>query len=117
MIDHDDLVTAVRQRADADADTARAAISSATGAVARQMLNESRERLAQALPDTARYAVAVLGDVDSPDGHEVLRDVARDLDTTPERARELTRAVLAALDDMEPGLVDLPPEVHDVLMT
>ena len=116
MIDHDELVTAVCRRADVDPGTARDAISSVTGAVARQLLNEPRERLATALPDTARYAVAVLGEVDSPDGHEVLRDVARQLDTTPEGARKLARAVLAALDDAEPGLVELPPEVREVLM-
>ena len=116
MIDYDDLVADVRRRADVNAGTARTAISSVTGAVARQMLNEPRERLAEALPDTARYAVAMLGDVDSPDGHEVVRDVARQLDTTPEQARQLARAVLAALDDAEPGLVDLPAEVRDVLM-
>lgn len=115
MIDHSELVSAVRRRADVDADTAQAAISAATGAVARQMLNEARERLATALPDTARYAATVLGDAESPDGHEVLQDVARQLDTTPERARDLTRAVLAALDEAEPGLVDLPPTVRDVL--
>jgi uncharacterized protein (DUF2267 family) len=115
MISHSDLVAAVGRRADVDADTAGAAISAVTGAVARQMLNEARERLATALPDTARYAATVLGEVDSPDGHEVLRDVAAQLDTTPEQALHLTRAVLAALEEAEPGLVDLPPEVRAVL--
>lgn len=115
MIDHSDLVTAVRRRADVDTETARAAISAATGAIARQMLNEARERLATALPDTARYAATVLSDAESPDGHEVIEDVARQLDTTPERAGDLTRAVLAALDEAEPGLVDLPAEVREVL--
>jgi hypothetical protein len=109
-------VVAVRRHADVDSDTARAAIPAVTGAVARQMLNEARERLATAMPDTARYAATVLGDVDSPDGHEVIRDVAEQVDTTPERARQLTRAVLTALDDAQPGLVDLPPELRDVLM-
>lgn len=117
MIDHDELVAAVRRRADVDTATAGAAISAATGAVARQLLNEARERLATALPDTARYAATTLGDVDSPDGHEVIQDVAEQLDTTPERARHLTRAVLAALDEAEPGLVDLPPQVREVLAT
>jgi hypothetical protein len=115
MIDPSELVAAVRRHADVDADTASAAISAATGAMARQMLNEARERLATALPDTARYAATVLGDVESPDGQDVLRDVAEQLDTTPARARHLTRAVLAALDEAEPGLVDLPPEVREVL--
>jgi hypothetical protein len=116
MISHVDLVTQVQRRADVDDDTARAAISAATGAVARQMLNEARERLATALPDTARYAATTLGDVESPDGHAVIQDVARQLDTTPEHAGHLTRAVLAALDEAEPGLVDLPAEVREVLM-
>ena len=92
------------------------AIAAATGAVARQMLNEARERLATLLPDTARYAATVLGEVQSPDGHEVIQDVARQLETTPERARRLTTAVLAALEEAEPGLVDLPPEVREVLV-
>lgn len=117
MIDHDELVTEVQRRADVDTGIAGSAISAVTGAVARQMLNEARERLATALPDTARYAATTLGDVDSPDGHEVIRDVARQLATTPEQARHLTTAVLAALDEAEPGLVDLPPEVREVLAT
>lgn len=116
MLSHSDLVSAVGQRAGTDADTARAAISAVTGAVARQMVNEAREKLATALPDTARYAATTAGDVESPDGHEVIEDVARQLDTTPRRARELTTAVLAALDEAEPGLVDLPSEVRDVLV-
>lgn len=116
MIDHSDLVTAVGRRAEVDADTARAAISAATGAFARHMLNEARERLATALPDTARYAATVLGEVESPDGHEVIGDVAEQLDTTPERARQLTKAVLAAIDEAEPGLVDLPPQVRQVVV-
>jgi uncharacterized protein (DUF2267 family) len=116
MIDHNELVTAVSRRADVDPDTARAAISAATGALARQMLNEARERLATALPDTARYAATVLGDVDSPNGDEVLRDVAAQLDTTPDRARRLTRAVLDAIDAAEPGLLDVPPAVREVLV-
>jgi uncharacterized protein (DUF2267 family) len=116
MISHSDLVAAVRERAGTDTDTATAAISAATGAIARHMLNEARERLATALPDTARYAATVLGDVESPDGHEVIRDVADQLDTTPDRAHELTKAVLTALDEAEPGLVDLPPEVREVLV-
>jgi uncharacterized protein (DUF2267 family) len=116
MISHDDLVTEVQRRADVDADTARAAISAATGAIARHMLNEARERLATALPDTARYAATMLGEVESPDGHEVIRDAARQLETTPEEAGRLTKAVLAALDEAEPGLVDLPPEVREVLV-
>jgi Uncharacterized conserved protein (DUF2267) len=115
MISHSDLVTAVQRRAGLDADAAGAAISAATGAMACQMLNEGRERLATLLPDTARYATAVLSDVESPDGHEVIRDVARQLNTTPERARKLTQAVLAVLDEAEPGLVHLPPGVREVL--
>jgi hypothetical protein len=43
MISHIDLVTRVQRRADVDDDTARAAISAATGAVARQMMNEARD--------------------------------------------------------------------------
>ncbi len=116
MISHSDLVTAVERRAGVDADAARAAISAATGAIACHMLNEARERLATALPDTARYAATELGEIESPDGHEVVADVARQLDTTPEHARHLTRAVLAALDEAEPGLVDLPPKVREVLV-
>ena len=116
MIDHDALVTTVERSAGVDTDTARNAISAVTGAVARQMLNEARERLAAVLPDTARYAATTLGEVDSPDGHEVIQDVTRQLDTTPDRARRLTRTVLAALDEAEPGLVDLPPEVREVLV-
>jgi uncharacterized protein (DUF2267 family) len=116
VINHDDLVTTVERSAGVDTGTARAAISAVTGAVARQMLNEARERLATALPDTARYAATTLGEVGSPDGHEVIQDVTRQLDTTPERARRLTQAVLAALDEAAPGLVDLPPEVRDVLV-
>jgi hypothetical protein len=41
--------------------------------------------------------------------------VARQLDSTPEHARHLTRAVLAALEEAEPGLIDLPAEVREVL--
>jgi uncharacterized protein (DUF2267 family) len=115
MIDHSDLVVAVARRAGVDPDTARAAISAATGAIARHMLNEPREQLATAFPDAARYAATMLGDVESPDGHDVVRDAAEQLDTTPERARHLTSAVLAAIDEAEPGLVDLPPQVREVL--
>lgn len=103
MISHIDLVTKVQRRADVDDDTARAAISAATGAVARQMMNEARERLATALPDTARYVATTLGDVESPDDTRIIQDVARQLDITPEHARHLTRAVLAALEEAEPG--------------
>jgi uncharacterized protein (DUF2267 family) len=117
MINHSELVSTVGRRADVDTDTAQAAISAVTGAVARQMLNEARERLATALPDTARYAATVLSDAESPDGHEVLQDVARQLDTTPDRARQLTGVVLAALDEADPGLVELPPKVREVLTT
>ncbi|MFL6125353.1 DUF2267 domain-containing protein [Actinophytocola sp.] len=116
MINHDDLVEVVRRRADVDADTARAAISAVTGAVARHLHNEARERLATSLPDTARYAATTLADVESPDGQEVLRDVARQLDTAPRQARHLTQVVLAALDEAEPGLVDLPPDLRAVLV-
>jgi uncharacterized protein (DUF2267 family) len=116
MIIHSELVTSVERRADVDSDTATAAISAATGAIARHMLNEARERLATALPDTARYAATELGEIESPDGHDVIRDVAEQLDTTPEQARQLTKAVLTALDEAEPGLVDLPPQVREVLV-
>jgi hypothetical protein len=116
MISHSDLVAAVERRADVDADTARAAISAATGAIACHTLNEARERLATVLPDTARYAATELGEVESPDGHEVVADVARQLDITLDHARHLTRAVLTALDEAEPGLVDLPPKVREVLV-
>jgi hypothetical protein len=117
VIDHSELVADVGRRAEVGADTARAAISAATGAMARHMVNEARERLATALPDTARYAATAttLDEVANPDGDDVVAEVARQLDTTPTRARDLTRAVLAALDAAEPGLVDLPPEVRDVL--
>jgi uncharacterized protein (DUF2267 family) len=116
MIDHDDLVAAVRERADVDADTARAAISAVTGAVARHLHNEARERLATSLPDTARYAATTLGEIESPNADEVLGDVAEQLETTPRQARRLTEAVLAALDEAEPGLVDLPPALREVLV-
>ena len=116
MISHSDLVAAVRERAGTDTDTATAAISAATGAIARHMLNEARERLATALPDTARYAAAVIGDVESPDGHEMIRDVAHQLDTTREWAHHVTNEVVAALDEAELGLVDLPPVVREVLV-
>lgn len=117
MIDHGELVTAVSERSDEDAATARAAISVVTGEVARHLLNESRERLATALPDTARYAATTLGEVESPDGDEIIRDVARHLETTPDRARRLTGVVLAAIDEAEPGLVDLPPALRGLLLT
>jgi uncharacterized protein (DUF2267 family) len=115
MIDHSELVESVGRRADVDADTARTAISAVTGAFARHMVNEARERLATALPDTARYAATVLGDIESPDGTEVIEEVADQLDTTPERARRLSQAVLGALDEAEPGLVDLPSGVRQAL--
>ncbi|OLF16251.1 hypothetical protein BU204_17950 [Actinophytocola xanthii] len=115
MIDHSELVMSVSQRADVDADTARAAISAVTGTFARHMLNEARERLATALPDTARYAATTLGEIESPDGEQVIEEVAEQLDTTPERARRLSQAVLGALDEAEPGLVDLPTGLRQAL--
>lgn len=117
MIDHSDLVTAVSRHADVDTGTAGDAISVVTGEVARHLLNESRERLAAVLPDTARYATATLGEVESPDGDDVIRDVAGQLDTTPDRARHLIRSVLVAIDEAEPGLVDLPPDLRETLLT
>ena len=117
MIDHGDLVAAVSRRADVDAGTAGDAISAVTGEVARHLLNESRERLATAFPDAARYAATTLGEVESPDGDDVIRGVAGQLDTTTARARHLTGAVLAAIDEAEPGLLDLPPGLRDSLLT
>ncbi len=119
MIDHSALVAAVSGRADVDAGTARDAISVVTGEVARHLLNESRERLATAFPDTARYAATstTLGEVESPDADAVIRGVADQLDTTPDRAHHLIRAVLAAIDEAEPGLVDLPPDLRETLLT
>ena len=117
MIDHDELVAAVSRRADVGAGTARDAISVVTGEVARHLLNESRERLATAFPDTARYAATTLGEVESPDGDEIIRGVADRLDTTPDHAGHLTRSVLAAIDEAEPGLVDLPPGIREALLT
>jgi uncharacterized protein (DUF2267 family) len=115
MIDHSELVRSVGRRADVDAETARAAISAVTGAVARHLVNEARERLATALPDTARYAATTLGEIESPDGTEVIEEVADQLDTRPERARQLCQAVLGALDEAEPGLVDLPAGMRQAL--
>lgn len=117
MIDHGDLVAAVSRRADVDAGTARDAISVVTGEVARHLLNESRERLATVFPDTARYAATTLGEVESPDGDEIICGVAGLLKTTPDRARHLTRSVLAAIDEAEPGLLDLPPDLREALLT
>lgn len=117
MIDHGDLVTAVSRRADVDAGTAREAISVVTGEVARHLLNESRERLATVFPDAARYAATTLGEVESPDGDDVIRDAAGQLDTTPGRARHLIRSVLAAIDEAEPGLLDLPSDLRETLLT
>jgi hypothetical protein len=117
VIDHGDLVVAVSRRADVDADAAREAISVVIGEIARHLLNESRERLATVFPDAARYAATTLGEVEAPDGEEIIRDVAGQLDTTPDRARDLTRSVLAAIDEAEPGLVDLPSALRETLLT
>ncbi len=116
MIDHGDLVAAVSRRADVDADTAGEAISVVTGEVARHLLNEPRERLATAFPDAARYAATTLGEIESPEGDDVIGGVAEKLDTNQDRARHLTRSVLAAIDEAEPGLLDLPPDLRETLL-
>ena len=71
MIDHDALVTTVRRRADADSGTARAAISAATGAVARQMLNTTvLAALEEAGPSSARCVRLDGGTYPGGDWHE-----------------------------------------------
>jgi hypothetical protein len=34
---------------------------------------------------------------------------------SPDRARHLIRSVLAAIDEAEPGLLDLPPDLRETL--
>lgn len=116
MIVHGDLVAAVSSRADVSADTATEAVSVVLGEVARHLLNEPRERLATVFPDAARYAAATLGEVESPDGEEIIRGVAAQLRTNQDRARHLTHLVLATIEEAEPGLVDLPPDLRETLL-
>jgi uncharacterized protein (DUF2267 family) len=78
-----------------------------------------RRRLRQALPAVDRDAAYAIVPPLAGGAAELFRDIGEHLSVPPERARQLTRTVLAAIADFDPDLPRdlgpyLPPGVADL---
>ncbi|WP_307849614.1 DUF2267 domain-containing protein [Qaidamihabitans albus] len=107
MIKHQDLVDSVREYAELDStEQARGATAAVLSTIGHCLRPEDRRRLAEDLPGTVEEAARVPGQLEARDADELLVEVAHRLDTTPERARYLAKAVFAGVRDNDPDLVD-----------
>nr|WP_106180532.1 DUF2267 domain-containing protein [Prauserella shujinwangii] len=103
---HQDLVDSVRRHAGVDTtEQARGATTAVLRTIGHCLRPEDRRRLAEDLPGTVAEAADVPGQLEARDADELLTEVAYRLDTTPERARYLAKAVVAGLRDNDPDLV------------
>jgi 4a-hydroxytetrahydrobiopterin dehydratase len=99
VVAHRAFLEAVADRAELDrpGDAKRAAQSVLVG-IARRLDQPARRALEAALPTQLAVTVEGAAPLDHDDGkRRFLQTVASELDVTPQRARLLTRAVLAAL--------------------
>ncbi|GAB3004472.1 4a-hydroxytetrahydrobiopterin dehydratase [Amycolatopsis acidiphila] len=105
---YQDLVESVRDTAAlTDAEQARASVAAVLATVARCLPSADRHLLAEHLPGSLVPAAAIPGPPEVRDGTRLVAEIGRRLHTSPERARYRAQAVLAALRDGEPRLVDL----------
>ncbi|MGW3965839.1 DUF2267 domain-containing protein [Amycolatopsis sp. NPDC005003] len=121
MVQHEKWLTAVEDVAELDDPAeARAVLGAVVAALARCLPDTGREWLADRLPSPEAGPARDPGPSNLKSGTDVEAAVARRLRTTPERARYLTQAVLAALTRTDPGLAEdlrgrLPRAVAETL--
>ncbi|MBT2365671.1 DUF2267 domain-containing protein [Streptomyces sp. ISL-10] len=105
MITHADLTQAVARRAGlADADEAVRVTRVVLGTLAHRLPMPQRRRLRAALPGPEQDAAYATVPAAADDVTGLLAEAGRHLDTPPERALLLARAVVSQIAEAEPGL-------------
>ncbi|GLY67857.1 DUF2267 domain-containing protein [Amycolatopsis taiwanensis] len=118
---YQDLVESVRDQAGLDSTgEAREAVQAVLATLAHCLPPEDRRRVAERLPGLLEPAAEVPGPPEIRDGTGLLIQIGHRLQTTPERARYLSQAVLNALRAGDAELVDhlhsrLSSDIFDVL--
>ena len=108
MVGYQELVESVRDRAALDsAEDARSALAAVLATVAQAVDEPHRQRLADTLPAQLRTHAEPAGPVVRMGAGELVDAVARREQTTAERARYHTQAVLSALVDAVPDAADV----------
>jgi pterin-4a-carbinolamine dehydratase len=102
---YQDLVAGVSSRIAVTADEARAAAEATISALARVLDVSERRRLLDAVPSLTRRSVGEAPGP-APDAEAFVREVAWLTGAPPEQARYQVQAVLAALAEHEPDVVD-----------
>jgi pterin-4a-carbinolamine dehydratase/uncharacterized protein (DUF2267 family) len=100
------LATVADRAGIGDADDAKAAVKAVLAGVAHWVDEPRREAVAAVLPRDFRHVLDAPRPIVGGDLARFLQFVSFVTDTTPDRAREDTQAVLSALRDAEPAIAD-----------
>jgi len=113
-IEYEEFIEAVSRSAGIDHQSARRAAQATLVSVAERLDDDSRQRLAAALPPLFRQYLPRQAGPRDWDLAALMREIAQRGRQAPEQARVRAQAVLAALAEREPGLPSGLPLPDDI---